>query len=200
MKNKNGAIGAVVGILLLALVFFGQEFLNPPDNDQQENQQSSQQSNQQPASSGDYLRVLSARVTNLADGDSFTCLVNGKETRVRMFGIDSPERQQPHYEDARNALRAAIQDKTVELRVVDVDQYERQVARVILPATDGREEIDVNRQQIAQGWAWWYRTYAPAETDLAEAEEAAKMAGRGIWANGSPTPPWEFRRRQREGR
>ena len=196
-----------MGLLVLAVVF-GWQFFNqaedkkPAENDPANksaanNNATNSNAAQQPGN-GKFLKVISARVTRIADGDSFTCISDGQEIRVRMFGIDSPEREQPGYDDARDALRQAIDGKTVELRVVDVDQYDRQVARVILPAAGEREEVDVNRQQIAQGRAWWYRTYAPEEADLAEAEESAKAASRGIWEEANPLPPWEFRRRQRE--
>jgi hypothetical protein len=39
---------------------------------------------------------------------------------------------------------------------------------------------------------WWYRKYVPFETELADLEEEARQAKRGLWAYPSPIPPWQF--------
>jgi hypothetical protein len=78
----------------------------------------------------------------------------------------------------------------VHVRPRDTDRYGRTVAEVILP--DGRS---LNHELVRAGLAWWYRTYAPADDVLARLEHEAKTAGRGLWAQPDPTPPWEWRAR-----
>jgi endonuclease YncB( thermonuclease family) len=58
---------------------------------------------------------------------------------------------------------------------------------------------DVGLEQVRAGMVWWFREYAneqtPEEWDAYRAaEEAAKAAGRGLWWEGKPVPPWEWRK------
>ncbi len=75
-------------------------------------------------------------------------------------------------------------------------RYQRDICVVLL------EGQDVNLAQVGAGLAWWYRQYAREQTAAqrhayAEAEEAARDSRRGLWANDSPTPPWQWRHRGR---
>ena len=75
-------------------------------------------------------------------------------------------------------------------RSPDKDRYGRTVGRVFVGSHD------VNAEMVRRGFAWWYRTYAKKAVDLASAETEAKNAGRGLWADKAPVPPWEFRKKQ----
>jgi len=77
------------------------------------------------------------------------------------------------------------------------DRYGRTVGKVML---DGR---DINLEQLNRGLAWFYRAYAKElsrddATAYEAAEERARREKRGLWADASPTPPWDFRRSGRE--
>ena len=203
-KHKSAG-GAIIGIVLLFAVILlriwpgggndGNDVgKQPAGQDAAAQQRNAQDSSDQ----RQYRRVFTAKVQWVPDGDTIHCREAGDEVRIRLFGIDSPEIDQPGYEAARDALRRAVDDQTVEIRVVDVDQYDRLVARVILPGRGNANEIDVNRQQVLDGMAWWYRTFAPDEDDLKSAEQSARSARRGLWREDDPLPPWEFRRRARE--
>ncbi len=72
-----------------------------------------------------------------------------------------------------------------------VDHYGRIVGRVYV---DG---VDVNRELVAQGFAWVYRKYS-SDAELLELEAEAKQKGLGLWADPNPIPPWEWRRGWRE--
>jgi micrococcal nuclease len=76
------------------------------------------------------------------------------------------------------------------------DRYGRTVGVVLV---DGH---DVNLEQVRAGMAWWYRQYAkeqtPSDRQLYElAENDARAAKRGLWADNEPVPPWEWRRSPR---
>lgn len=47
---------------------------------------------------------------------------------------------------------------------------------------------------VEDGWCWWYRKYAPADTVLEELEAQARDAKQGLWADHHPIPPWEWRK------
>ena len=51
---------------------------------------------------------------------------------------------------------------------------------------------------VQEGWAWWYRKYAPKNKALAAAETAARKAKRGLWADAKPIPPWDWRQSERK--
>ena len=65
--------------------------------------------------------------------------------------------------------------------------------------------LDANLAQIRDGFAWHYKQYEadqPAEDRpvYAKAEEAARAAKAGLWADPNPQPPWDFRHGREGGR
>ena len=135
---------------------------------------------------------LHGRVTRVFDGDSFLLeLADRSIVEVRLGEIDAPERDQPHADAARAALRELIQDRELELRVLEKDRYGRTVARAYLQP----RRLDVNAQLVSQGHAWAYRRHLrdPALLDL---ERAAREAQRGLWAlpETQRAPPWAWRK------
>ncbi len=117
-------------------------------------------------------------------------LHNGKGERIRLHGIDCPEKRQPFGNRAKQFASALVFGKTVTVNVLDVDRYGRTVGEVILP--DGQV---LNHELVRAGLAWWYRRYAPDDDTLAQLEADARAAKRGLWADAEPVPPWEWRRR-----
>jgi len=126
------------------------------------------------------------------DGD--TLEIAGE--RIRLHGIDAPERRQrcvvdgetwPCGAEASLALAARIADHRVECEETDTDRYGRIVAVCRIGATD------LNAWMVAEGWALAYRRYA---MDYTGQEAAAGAARRGIW-RGKFVAPWEWRRGKR---
>lgn len=129
--------------------------------------------------------VLCERVL---DGDTF----KSGETRVRLWGIDAPEKGQPYADEARARLKELIEGKAVRLERKDRDQYSREVAIVYAGSTN------INLQMVKEGLAWHYAYFAPNAEDLAAAEKAARKSRKGLWADDEPVNPYEFRKRNRE--
>lgn len=135
---------------------------------------------------------ITARVVGVTDGDTVTVLEAGSNNRkIRLHGIDTPERGQPHYRQAKNALADMIAGETVGIGVVDTDRYGRTVGVIYF----GGQNINV--ALVRDGHAWWYRQYAQYDRQLQAAEAQAKSAGLGLWQDTDPVPPWEWRRGQR---
>jgi endonuclease YncB( thermonuclease family) len=130
----------------------------------------------------------SARVVGISDGDTITVLKDRTQVRIRLHGIDAPETGQDHGSRAKQFASELAFGKQVTIRVRTTDRYGRTVADVILP--DGRW---LNREMVRAGMAWWYRRYAPADTELARLESEAKAARRGLWSQPNPVPPWSWR-------
>lgn len=135
---------------------------------------------------------MSGRVVKIADGDTLTIIdADRVKHKVRLFGIDTPERDQSYYRSATNALSVLVSDRIVGIDVKDTDSYGRTVGVVYI---DGRS---VNLQMVRSGHAWWYKRYAGRNQPLREAEEHARASKLGLWAAPNPTAPWEWRRQHR---
>jgi endonuclease YncB( thermonuclease family) len=122
-------------------------------------------------------------------------LREGNEDRdIRLWGIDSPEgnTRQPYAPQARDFARQLYQRKKVSVVVRDRDQYGRIVGEAFLP--DG---TSINEQMLEAGWAWHFRRHAPKQNAFAAAEARARQAGRGLWQDADPIPPWDWRRDHR---
>ncbi|MCB1842802.1 MAG: thermonuclease family protein [Halioglobus sp.] len=136
---------------------------------------------------------LTGRAVRIADGDTISLLdAQNQQHKVRFFGIDTPERDQPHGDAARRALAQLVEGKNVGVVVVTTDDYQRIVGTVYV------EDTNINLAMVANGHAWWYRYYAPHERALEAAEQAARNAGIGLWASERPVAPWDWRRGRRQ--
>jgi micrococcal nuclease len=133
-----------------------------------------------------------ARVVSVTDGDTLTVLRNRDQIRIRLYGIDCPEPNQPFHTRATRRTAELAHGKMVTVRPVSRDRYGRLVAWVVLPG--GRS---LNETLVAEGLAWHFRRYAPREARLAELEQAARDARLGLWRDPEPTPPWLWRRQAR---
>jgi endonuclease YncB( thermonuclease family) len=134
------------------------------------------------------------RVVNVADGDTITCLDEGnKQHRIRIDGIDAPERGQPFGTVARDRLAALVMGKAVKVHDDGRDRWGRTLGRIEV------EGQDVNRQMVADGLAWHYVAFNN-DARLAAAERQARAAGRGLWGDAKPVPPWEWRAGEKERR
>ncbi len=133
--------------------------------------------------------TLTGKVVHIADGDTFTMLIDRGQVKIRLSEIDTPEKRQDFGNKAKKALAALVFDKTVNVVVVTVDRYKRTVGRVYVNG------LDVNAKLVQDGYAWVYRRYAKDEV-LYELEAEAKAARRGLWADDNPVPPWEYRKRR----
>lgn len=138
-------------------------------------------------------QLLEVICVGVSDGDSLHLeLPDGERVRVRLYGIDAPEKDQECALAARKKLGKLIYDKEIRVEVLDVDKYGRYVGKVYAGARY------VNRYMLKEGLAWHYKHYAADDELLAEAEARAKAAGRGIWATESPCRPRVFRSEQRK--
>ena len=135
---------------------------------------------------------LTGRVVRVADGDTVSILdKTNTQHKIRLFGIDTPEQNQPYGKAAKRALSHWVEDKQVGVVVVETDSYGRQVGTLY------REDNNINVAMVSGGHAWWYRYYAPHEQSLAAAERKARQQGLGLWSDHAPVPPWDWRKGQR---
>ena len=134
------------------------------------------------------------KVVSISDGDTFTGLDSqNRQVKVRLHGIDAPEKAQAFGNVSRKALGDLIEGKTVEVQQVDKDRYGRVVANVHVGGTH------VNRELVAKGLAWRYVQY-DKKGEFTQVEQAAKTARKGLWGDANPVPPWEWRKSEKERR
>jgi endonuclease YncB( thermonuclease family) len=139
-----------------------------------------------------FLLAFTGEVVRVMDGDTIEVLHHNKAERIRLHGIDCPEKGQAYGTRAKQATSSLVFGKDVAVRVHGKDKYGRTIAAIILP--DG---TNVNKVLVRNGWCWWYRKYAAGDIDLARAESEARKGKRGLWQDASPVPPWEFRKVKR---
>ena len=136
---------------------------------------------------------LKGRVVVVVDGDTLVVLDGGEQQhKVRLAGIDCPERKQPWGQRAKQALSDHVFDNQVTVEWDKVDRYGRTVGKIL---TDDR---DVNLALVRDGMCWWYRKYAGEQSTVDRglyeaAETAARDKRRGLWTDPDPVPPWEWR-------
>ena len=146
---------------------------------------------------GASARTLTGRIVSIADGDTVTLLdANLQQHKIRLSGIDAPERRQAFGNVSRQHLAGLVFNKQVSADCPKTDRYRRLICRI---EVDG---IDANLAQVAAGMAWHYKTYQRDQRPedrarYAMAEEGAQQEKRGLWVDRSPLAPWEFRKAKR---
>jgi endonuclease YncB( thermonuclease family) len=131
-----------------------------------------------------------AQIVEVTDGDTYLARrSDGQTATIRLFGVDAPETNQPYGIRAMKKARQYIGGRTVRVTVEEIGAYGRAVARV---RVDGG---NLGPLLVQKGLGWWYREYAPNATELARLERQARNANRGLWSQGAPIPPWEWRDR-----
>ena len=132
------------------------------------------------------------RVVGVLDGDTIEVLHNQRPERIRLSGIDCPEKGQAFGKRAKQAASELVFGKEVTIQTHGYDKYKRTLGDVFL--SDGK---NLNQELVRQGFCWWYRKYAPGDTVLEGLENEAREARKGLWADPAPIPPWEWRKRSR---
>jgi len=141
-----------------------------------------------------HAEVMTGRVVGVADGDTLTLLDSSNaQHKIRLAQIDAPEighgknkPAQPFGERSKTALSNLVFQQTVEADCDTKDRYGRLICKIMLNG------LNVNLEQVKNGWAWVYVKYAK-EASYFEAEEQAKAKRIGLWTDSEPVAPWEFR-------
>lgn len=136
------------------------------------------------------------------DGDTIIFREAGAldSIKIRLWGIDAPEKGQTFGTEATRKLARLIEHKSVLLRFhVEAresteghDGYSRHLATIF------RRGRNINLELVQGGYAWHYAYYAAEEKALAEAERQARDERRGLWADEHPQEPRQFRRAQKQ--
>ncbi|MBX9960770.1 MAG: thermonuclease family protein [Burkholderiaceae bacterium] len=141
--------------------------------------------------------LISGRVVSVSDVDTITVLDGNRvQHKIRLAGIDAPERTQAFGQRSRESLAELVANQAVIVETNKQDRYGRYVGKVLI---DGQ---DVNVEQIRRGLAWFYRQYEQELSDsdrqrYDRAEIEARESRRGLWVDRRPVAPWDFRAAER---
>jgi len=131
--------------------------------------------------------TFEGNVTTVLDGDTIEVLHGGKAVRIRLAGIDCPEKAQAFGQAAKKFTSENLIGKTVKVVGKETDRYGRLVAEVWMAGEW------LNKSIVAPGLAWHYKKYSDSE-DIAEAEKNAQRSSKGLWADANPVAPWDWRK------
>lgn len=132
---------------------------------------------------------FTGKVIGVIDGDTIEVLHEKTPVPIRLHGIDCPEKGQAFGKRAKQAASALAFGKEVTVQEHGKGKYGRTIGDVTLP--DG---VNLNHELVKQGWCWWYRKYAPTDSNLSALEDEARTEERGLWQDPHPIPPWEWRK------
>jgi endonuclease YncB( thermonuclease family) len=142
--------------------------------------------------------TLTGRVVGIADGDTLTVLdAANTQHKIRLSGIDSPEKKQPFGQVCKQSLSDLTYGHTVAVEANKRDRYGRVLGKVLV----GGE--DANLEQIRRGCGWHYKKYVNEQVlddRLAynAAEESARAGRVGLWTDREPVAPWAWRKARKK--
>src|SRR5262244_1602757 len=103
-----------------------------------------------------FAEKIAGQVVAILDGDTIEVLHNNRAQRIRLNGIDCPEKGQAYGKKAKQATSELVFGKEVTLQTNGKDKYGRTIADVLLP--DG---TNVNHELVKEGWCCWYQECMP---------------------------------------
>ena len=136
------------------------------------------------------------QTTRVSDGDTINVDCDGETLKIRLCGIDAPEKKQPLGMDSKALLSKYVEGKTVIVRPMERDRYDRTVAEVSVKVGNDDIAHNVNAEMVRAGMAYHYRQYSkncPSRDQIVDAEAIAQKNKVGVWS-GNYQKPWEYRR------
>lgn len=129
------------------------------------------------------------RVTRVVDGDTIVVEHHGARTRIRLYGIDTPEKKQWYGQNAKQFTSSQVLGKLASVDPIDTDRYGRTVAIVSVG------DLVLNRMLVEYGYAWVYDKYCkkPFCSQWKSLERKARREKRGLWKRADVMPPWRYR-------
>jgi endonuclease YncB( thermonuclease family) len=127
------------------------------------------------------------------DGDTLEVLRDGRAVRLRLYGVDCPEKRQDFGNKAKQFTSSKVFGSMVRVKPMATDRYGRTVALVFPEGAS----TSLNQMLVENGLAWVYRRYCTDDSLCSgwlELERRARGRRLGLWSHPNPVPPWDFRR------
>ena len=138
-------------------------------------------------------KCVQGRVVGITDGDTIKVLVDREQIKIRLYGIDTPEKKQAFGQAATRVIKSLL-SPSVTVEEKDTDRYGRTVG-IVYTSTG----TNVNEEMVKSGYAWVYRKYCRSSfcSDWLDLESNARNNKIGLWQQ-KAVPPWEWRKLQRQ--
>lgn len=138
---------------------------------------------------------FTCKIIRVYDGDTATGLLpENRQVRIRLYGIDAPEKSQDFGEKSRLYLANLIAGKNVIIKVASIDRYGR-----IVGCISTTHHKDINLEMICQGWAWHYAAYDNT-LSYKKAFILAQTQKKGMWKTSANIEPWKWRKQKKSKR
>ena len=138
----------------------------------------------------DTMQPFTAKVIKIVDGDTYDVLTNDKRSiRIRMNGIDAPEKKQPFGQKSKEKLASLCAGQELKIIPHGYDRNKRMLADAI-----NKLGQNINLEMVKSGYAWHYKKYSK-DSALALAEINARADRIGLWADPNPIEPWNWRKK-----
>jgi endonuclease YncB( thermonuclease family) len=141
-----------------------------------------------------HAEILWGKIVGISDGDTVTLLdVNKRQYKIRLTGIDAPEKKMPFGQRSKEHLSDLIFNMDVQVETDKLDRYGRTLGKIFF------DRKDINLAMVNAGLAWHYKKYQHEQSAsdrllYSYAEEQARLRHIGLWHDASPTPPWDWRK------
>ena len=205
-KNGNEKLIAAIITVLLAIFGFAYNGVNSKSSKKRAKTTNSKKSTAAKSTKNNSLNakvvqnptiLKGYQAVKVSDGDTLNVqkVENGKFVgeivKIRMFGIDAPEKTQDYGIESKQALEKLVNGKTLEIEEKNRDRYGRTVAVVYV---NGK---NVNEEMVKNGNAWWYQEYDKKDTKMQAYQENAKKNKLGLFGKRGYVEPWNYRKEKK---
>ena len=205
-KNGNEKLIAAIITVLLAIFGFAYNGVNSKSSKKRAKTTNSKKSTAARSTKNNSLNakvvqnptiLKGYQAVKVSDGDTLNVqkVENGKFVgeivKIRMFGIDAPEKTQDYGIESKQALEKLVNGKRLEIEEKNRDRYGRTVAVVYV---NGK---NVNEEMVKNGNAWWYQEYDKKDTKMQAYQENAKKNKLGLFGKRGYVEPWNYRKEKK---
>ena len=141
--------------------------------------------------------TFEGKVIKITDGDTVHVLdANHHKEKIRLAGLDAPERKQAFGNKAKQYLSSMIGNKPVTVNYSKRDRYGRIVGKILYQGKD------INLEMVRAGLAWHYKKYQKEQSRrdrhlYAAADSFVKSNGIGLFRENNAIPPWQWRKNKK---
>lgn len=164
---KKKYITLIISLILFLISFFGEKY----------------NLGQKGKPSEDTYKVL-----YVSDGDTVVVEDHGDKRKLRLYGIDAPEKTQEYGLESKEYLHRKINGKYIHIDFISKDRYGRDISIIYL------DNENINELMVREGYAWWYKDYAKNDLKYMNNEKKAREEKKGLWSKKNPVPPWDYRK------
>lgn len=138
------------------------------------------------------------KVIKVSDGDTISVkklknnVLDGDLIKVRLYGVDAPEKDQDFGYESKKALMNYVSNKTIEIDIKSKDGYGRSVGILYV---DGR---NINEELLRDGYVWYYEQYDKNNERSRLLQENAMKNKLGLFSKKGYIEPWKFRKAKKK--